>query len=170
MILFDHEQNAVDLSSEHTNAQHTWIWWPNVYTICLESLLCGQLLANQISFCDCRTGHFSPWAGCDGSFIGTYKTTTHSYLVAECEISAWTTLGNDYQKFLWVIFECFTIPLSTKLWVYRWNMSKLHIIEYGAWVLLFKVNYSVFCQCLPRAQYHACMLQSGALKRTSRTF
>ena len=25
--------------------------------ICSDSLLCGQLLGNQISFCDCRTGH-----------------------------------------------------------------------------------------------------------------
>ena len=81
----------------------------------------------------------------------------------------WTTVGNDYQKFLRVIFEYFTIPLSTKLWVYHWNMSKLHIIEYGVWVLLFKVNYSVFCECLPHVQYHA-LLQSGAQKLTSRTF
>ena len=45
--------------------------------------------------------------------------------------------------------------------------------EYGVWVLLFKVNYSVtvFCQCLPHAQYNnACMLQSGAQKWTSTTF
>ena len=56
--------------------------------ICLDSLLCGQLLGNQISFCDCWTGHDSLWAGRDGSFIGTYQTTTYSNLVAECEISA----------------------------------------------------------------------------------
>ena len=56
--------------------------------ICSDSLLCGQLLGNQISFCDCRTGHDSPWAGRDGSFVGTYQTTTYSNLVAECEISA----------------------------------------------------------------------------------
>ena len=115
------EQDAMDLSLEHTKPQHTRIWLLNVKN-----------------------------------------------LLGQCFM--WTTLGNDYQKFLWVIFEYFTIPLSTKLWVYHWNMSKLHVIEYGVWVLLFKVNYSVFCQCLPRAQYHACMLQSGALKRTSRTF
>ena len=45
--------------------------------------------------------------------------------------------------------------------------------EYGVWVLLFKVNYSVtvFYQCLPHAQYNnACMLQSGAPKWTSTTF
>ena len=56
--------------------------------ICSDSLLCGQLLGNQISFCDCRTGHDSPWAGRDGSFVGTYQTTTYSNLVAKCEISA----------------------------------------------------------------------------------
>ena len=47
-----------------------------------------NFLGNQISFCDCRTGHDSPWAGRDGSFVGTYQTTTYSNLVAECEISA----------------------------------------------------------------------------------
>jgi len=37
MILF--EQHAVDLSLEHTKAQHTWIWWPNVWYLLGQSAL-----------------------------------------------------------------------------------------------------------------------------------
>ena len=90
--------------------------------ICSDSLLCGQLLGNQ--FLSVIVGQGMTALEQDVmDLLLEHTKPQHTriwllnvkYLLGQCFM--WTTLGNDYQKFLWVIFEYFTIPLSTKLWV-----------------------------------------------------
>ena len=86
MIAF--EQDAMDLSLEHTKEQYTWIWRLNVKYLCGQCFMWTTFGKSKFLLGDFRILNDSRWAGRYGSLIGTYQRTAYLNLAAECEVFA----------------------------------------------------------------------------------
>ena len=130
MIAF--EQDAMDLSLEHTKEQYTWIWWLNVKYLQVRAVFyVDNFWKIKISLGDVRILNDSRWAGRYGSFVGTYQRTAYLNLVAECEVFAWAVMYVDNIR-----------KIKISLGNFRMRHDSPWAGGYGSFVGTYSVSYT----------------------------
>ena len=138
MIAF--EQDAMDLSLEHTKEQYTWIWRLNVKYLCGQCFMWTTFGKSKFL-----------WAIFESLMIAVEQDAMDPLLEHTKEQHTWiwwlnvkfllgqwcmwTILGKS--KFLWAIFECVMIALEQE----AMDLSLGHTKAQHIWIWGLNVNY-----------------------------